>query len=291
MTKEKGIGYHNKDIISKIFGDNMRGKSLSAMGWETDLTVCDILPTNLPALQLDELRMDNLFQLSDGSLAIIDYESVYKKSNMIKYMTYVVRVLGRSGVITDHTKIRVMVLYTADVQKAPEEVHIGCMDFHIEAAYLTGVDSEQWMSEIRRRIEASELDEETMMHMILLPLTYQGREQKNEAISACVELAKRIGDDDKGNFILAGLLSFTDKIISDEIKDKIKEAITMTKVGQMLIEEGERKGERKGIEKGKKEAALGMLAKGFDPKTIADCISVSAEQIEAWRQESCGLTL
>lgn len=65
----------------------------------------------------------------------------------------------------------------------------------------------------------------------------------------------------------------------------------MTKVGQMLIEEGERKGERKGIEKGKKAAALGMLAKGFDPKTIADCIAVSAEQIEAWRQESCGLTL
>ena len=77
MPKEE-IAYQNKDIISKIFAENMKNKSLRAYG----LDVPDIvraLPTNLPVIAANELRMDNLFLLADGSLAIIDYESIYRK--------------------------------------------------------------------------------------------------------------------------------------------------------------------------------------------------------------------
>ena len=74
------ISYQNKDIISKLFGDRMKGKPLSLFGLESRLKVIDTKPTNLPVVWAKELRMNSLFELEDGSIAIIDYESDYKET-------------------------------------------------------------------------------------------------------------------------------------------------------------------------------------------------------------------
>ena len=85
------ITYHNKDVASKTIGDALIGKSLAPFGLP-DLNIIGILPTNLPAVESNELRLDNLFLLSDGSIAIIDYESEYSRENFVKYINYVARV-------------------------------------------------------------------------------------------------------------------------------------------------------------------------------------------------------
>jgi len=72
---DTAIAYQNKDIVSKLFGDRMKGKPLSLFGLRTDLKVVDVRPTNIPIVQAKELRMDNLFELEDGSVAVLDYES------------------------------------------------------------------------------------------------------------------------------------------------------------------------------------------------------------------------
>ena len=74
------ISYQNKDIISKLFGDRMKGKPLSLFGLESRLKVIDTKPTKLPVVWAKELRMNSLFELEDGSIAIIDYESDYKET-------------------------------------------------------------------------------------------------------------------------------------------------------------------------------------------------------------------
>ena len=56
------------------------------------------------------------------------------------------------------------------------------------------------------------------MHLVLLPLTYKGEEKKQEAIRACVDLAKQLPNKEQETFALAGILTFTDKIINDETK-------------------------------------------------------------------------
>lgn len=90
----EGIAYHNKDIASKMTAEAIKGNSLAAFGLP-DKKVVAILPTNLPAIESNELRLDNLFLLEDGSVAIIDYESQFKKENFSKYMNYVARVIRR----------------------------------------------------------------------------------------------------------------------------------------------------------------------------------------------------
>ena len=89
-----GIAYQNKDIAAKVMADTLLGKSLAPFGLPY-LKIVEVLPTNLPAIESNELRLDNLFQLNDGSLALIDYESSFDRENFVKYLNYIARVIKR----------------------------------------------------------------------------------------------------------------------------------------------------------------------------------------------------
>ena len=57
--------------------------------------VIGLLPTNLPAVESNELRLDNLFEMEDGAVAILDYESEFSRENFVKYLNYVARIMRR----------------------------------------------------------------------------------------------------------------------------------------------------------------------------------------------------
>ena len=66
------IAYQNKDIFSKLIGERMKGKSFAAYGLDMPKIV-SVEPTNLPDIEANELRIDNIFGLEDGTFAIVDY--------------------------------------------------------------------------------------------------------------------------------------------------------------------------------------------------------------------------
>lgn len=76
------------------------------------------------------------------------------------------------------------------------------------------------------------------MHLVLLPLTYKGEEEKQTAIRESVELARQIPDKNVETFILSGILAFTDKVINEKTRNHIKEVLSMTQVGKMLVVSG-----------------------------------------------------
>ncbi len=236
------ISYQNKDIVSKLFGEQMKGKSLSLFGLNTNLKVMDIRPTNIPIVQAKELRMDNLFELEDGSVAILDYESQFKETNFTKYGYYIMNVINRYLNEGKTPDIHMMVLYTADIETAKTTLERTACRIKIEAAYLTGTPSEQWLIEIKESLANQIISDKTLMRLILLPLTYKDEEKKQETIKLCVNLAQKIPDKEQETFALAGILAFTDKIISNSTKKYIEEVLGMTQVGQMLIDKGRKEG-------------------------------------------------
>lgn len=118
LDTDTSIAYQNKDIVSKLFGDRMKGKPLSLFGFGNGLKVVDVRSTNIPIVQARELKMDNLFELEDGSVAILDYESAYKKANFTKYGRYIMDVIDRYLREEKEPDIHMMVLYTADIEEA-----------------------------------------------------------------------------------------------------------------------------------------------------------------------------
>ena len=106
------IAYQNKDIASKVTGEALVGKSLAPFGLP-HLKIVGILPTNLPAIESNELRLDNLLLLNDGAIAITDYESYFSRENFVKYINYIARVLRRYALakqLKELGKLRMIVI-------------------------------------------------------------------------------------------------------------------------------------------------------------------------------------
>lgn len=185
MSAENGIAYQNKDITAKYLEQHLKNKSFAVYGINVPRIV-DVLLTNLPIIEANELRLDNLFELEDSSLALVDYESTYADIDKIKYLNYIVRTLKRNmEEHSMHRKIRMIVIYTADIE--PEHTRpfldVGCLKFQLQEAFLTELDSEAIKEKLHDKVKSGVmLTEEEQMQFIILPLTYKGR-KKNKGVS------------------------------------------------------------------------------------------------------------
>lgn len=183
------IAYQNKDIASKRTCEALVGRTLAPFG-RPDLKIVDILPTNLPAIESNELRLDNLFLLSDGSLAIINYESKFDRDNFVKYINYIARVIKRYSLnkkLQELREIRMIVIYTADVEYAEEIYTLGSITLTIESAYLVNLNSNHIYQKLRYKIENGEhLNEEELTELMILPLTARGIKAKQNYIEKVV---------------------------------------------------------------------------------------------------------
>ena len=139
--------------------------------------------------------------------------------------------------------------------------------------------SEEWLKDVKAGIASQSITDEMMMHLVLLPLTYKGEERKQEAIKECVHLARRIPDKGQETFVLAGILTFTDKVINEKTRQYIKEVLGMTQVGKMLMDEAD-------IKRAKR-TARNMLKRGDSLEEIAEVLELPVETIQSWNLEAC----
>lgn len=75
-AEKSAVAYQNKDITGKFLAENFKGKTFNVYGLNLP-RVESVLPTNIPTIQANELRLDNLFELADNTVALVDYESDY----------------------------------------------------------------------------------------------------------------------------------------------------------------------------------------------------------------------
>lgn len=282
------IAYQNKDITSKIFAEKFKGKSLKVYGIDLP-KIKYVLPTNLPAIHANELRMDNLFLLEDDTFLIIDYESGYKSENKLKYLSYVLRILEKySSEYGMDMKLQVCVIYTADVtrEQTKNTLDAGSVKMQIMESFLSELKSEEIREKLIKKIKNKEtLSDEELMQYIILPLSYRGMEQKQESIKELFELTKEIKEEEVQLFLLSGILVFTDKVIDDATAKRIKEWMRMTKVARLFEEEKE-----EAIRQTEKATAITiakkMLKNGSRVRDVVNCVTyLSVAEVEALKEE------
>ena len=236
------IAYQNKDIASKLFTERLKGKSFSVYGLEIP-EVREILPTNIPLIKVNELRLDNLLGLEDKSAAVVDYESDYKRESKVKYLNYLTGIVGRYESQTGSCpNLRMIVIYTGDVKReeVSESYDVGAVKLVIEPVFLSEVDGDEIFSRLREKVENEELlSDQEQMELVFFPLTYRKKEEKRRRIGEAVELASRIQNREQQVFVLAGIMTFTDKVIDEDMINEIRRRIGMTKIGMMIEREKE----------------------------------------------------
>lgn len=280
---DSSITYHNKDITAKLLTDGLKGKTLKIYGLP-ELKIVDILPTNLPAIEANELRIDNLLLFSDGSVGILDYESSYTWEDRIKYVNYVARILKRyvrEGTIQKLKRIRLIIIFTADIEKVDNPIiDIGCMKVCIEPAYLIGIDTNKVWQHLKNKIDQKwPLTDEELMNLIILPLTIKGTKSKQKLAVETINLAKKLPDENQQLYAISGILTFSDKFIDKEFAKKVRENIMTLKVVQLILDEGRAEGKIEGKMEEQIEIVRSMLEMKYDNESIAKVTKLSVTEI------------
>lgn len=287
MNTDSEIAYQNKDITAKYLMEGLKGKTLKAYG-RPELEVVNVLPTNLPAIEANELRIDNLLLFSDGSIGIIDYESSYTWEDKVKHINYIARILKRyvrEGIIDEVDKIRLIIIFTADIEKVDTlTLDVGCMKVYIEPIYLVGMDTKEVLKRLRSRAECNTLlADEELMELIILPLAVKGIEAKRELVVEAIEIAKAIKNEKQRLYTISGILTFSDKFIDKEFAQKVRENIMILQVIQSIISESEANGEVRGEARGKTEL-IGVIRKkimkGHTALIISELLELPIQEVE-----------
>jgi len=277
-----GITYQNKDVLFKFLSEAYKEKSLSVYGLDLPL-IKTLLPANLPAVQADEKRSDNVFLLEDDkTILILEYESQVRADNMDKYAEYIVRVMKSCRGVVQDFDIVLAVIYTGDVKEAPAEYNLWSLTVRIQQVFLSRFNGEEMYEELRGKVENGEsLTDQDVMRFIILPLTGNAGNQK--MIEAAIDLAKKVGDDEQQVLIIAGILTAADKFINREYSNKVKGWLKMTKVAQLYEEEKIEYANyavNQAISQKTRDIAIELLENGVDILTIMKSTKLSREQIE-----------
>ncbi|MDD3369958.1 MAG: hypothetical protein PHP50_13945 [Lachnospiraceae bacterium] len=185
-----------------------------------------------------------------------------------------------------------IVLYTADVKphETEEFFDVGAVQLTIEEAFLSELNSEEIRERLTGKIYSNEaLTNKELMEFAILPLTYEGKEQKKAVIKELFSAAKEIRDERTQIFLLTGVMVFSDKIIDEKTANQMKEWIMMTKVSKLFEKEKQEAMKKTAQEVIKEvtkevasETALAMLKEGDSIEKVARCIKVlSFTEIEA----------
>lgn len=191
----------------------------------------------------------------------------------------------REGIIDEVDKIRLIIIFTADIEKVDTlTLDVGCMKVYIEPIYLVGRDTKEVLERLGSRVEHTELlTDEVLMELIILPLTVKGIEAKRELVVEAIEIAKAIKNEKQRLYTISGILTFSDKFIDKEFAQKVRENIMILQVIQSIISESEANGEVRGEARGKTEL-IGVIRKkimkGHTALIISELLELPIQEVE-----------
>ncbi|MDD2981391.1 MAG: hypothetical protein PHN80_15670, partial [Hespellia sp.] len=204
--------------------------------------------------------------------------------NKIKYLNYLTRVLQRY-LGQPNLKLRMIVIYTADVKRrqVKESLDVGDLKITLEQAFLSELESETILANITNKVtNGNELTEDEKMQFIILPLSYEGKENKRWAIRKLFELSKLIKNEETQIFLIAGMIAFADKVLDSETAREMKGWIGMTKVARLFEEEKQqavKKAVEEAVEERDLELAQKMLEDGVPEEKILEYMPKAAVQV------------
>lgn len=289
--KTNEISHKNKDIIAKVLTQNYQNKSLAVYGLTNIPKIKRMLSPDYPVVTATEFFGDNVFLLDDDWLLVLEYESKPVWEDFLKYNKYAIFAVER--LLAEGIKVKkvvIAVLYTGDVQKTAKELNLGGVHVQLEQVYLSKFDTASIYAELKTRVDAKEkLTDEEIMKFIILPLTQPDKNRKQGLIEDTVALAKKIEDNEQQAFVLAGILTATNKFIDSAFENKVKEWLRMVKVVRAIVDEAVEQAVIEAQQKAQNEQAVQiakkMLHRGLTVLAVSEDTGLDVSKVRELQSE------
>ena len=227
----------HEDAVMKMGVDYFRDTILKSLGIDYDFV--EVGPTELVELTIHSMYMDFTFLTKQGFYIHIEFQTTDKGEEDLR------RFLAYDAVYSHKTGKNVItyVIYSGGIRSVKAELNMGLFTYRIQPVYL----KEKNADEVFVRMKEKQLHGDYAI-LSLTPLM-SGSMQMKDKIREAIILAKR-NTDLTAEKTTAMLYTLADKFLDNADLDEIKEVVAMTRIGQMLLDEGMERGMECGMERG-----------------------------------------
>ena len=264
----------HEDALLKMGVEYFREHILKMIG--IDYTYEEAAPTELVAITINELYMDFTFKTTEDMYIHVEFQTTNhsEDADLRRFHSYEALFSHNTG-----KKVITYVIYTGGIRHTRGELDCGAYTYRVIPVYTGEKNGDEILEKLQKKKDAGEtLSEEDMAHLALTPLM-GGSLSRKEKIKRGILLAKDYQGETSGK-VTAMLYALADKFLDGKDMEEIKEAIIMTRLGQMLVDDGIKIGMERGMELGKeqlkqlKQLMNRLLAAG----RIEDCMRVTQDE-------------
>ena len=263
----------HEDLIMKKAMDVFAEEGLKFFG--IDKKVKDSSSTEIVVLEAKNLHMDYTFLMEDDTYIHVEFQTTDKgKDDLRRFRAY-------ESLLSFQTSKDVVtyVVYSNGIHNTKSILQTGINEYNVKAILMYDKDGDIVIKEVEEKLNNNiEVTKQDLIALTFTPIM-SGKLTKLDRIIKSIKLIKRINDEYKYD-IESMLYAFADKFLDGKDLEKVKEEISMTKLGEMLVEDGIKKGE----EKKAIEIAKTAIKEGMSDELIAKLTGLTESQVSIIRQ-------
>ena len=251
MSKNNNKLKH-EDLIMKKAMDVFAEEGLKFFG--INQKVKDSSSTEIVVLEALNLDMDYTFLMEDDSYIHFEFQTTNKgKSDLRRFRVYEsVLSLQKDKDVTTY------VVYTGNIKNAKDTLETGINKYKVKSIFMSDKNGDLVVEELEKKVKNKEhITKQELIALTFTPIM-GGKLTKAEKIIKSIRIVKSSDNEYKYD-IESMLYAFADKFLKGKDLEKVKEEISMTELGRMLIEDGIEKGKTEG----KTDLLIKMLVKKF----------------------------
>lgn len=234
--------------------------------------------TELVDLNIQTLYMDFTFLTTEDFYIHLEFQTIDKGiSDLQRFHAYDAVYSHKTG-----KKVITYVIYSDGIKKTRAELDCGLYTYRVNPIYLQDKNADFVFRRLKEKQKNGEfLSEADFSNLCLTPLM-SGNMSKKKTIKEAMLLARQ-SSSAAAEKTTAMLYALADKFLDNEELEEIKEVVRMTRLGQMLLDEGMQYGK----DAGRKNIILRMLSKKqYSYEEIADVAEITVEEVRRIEQES-----
>ena len=231
----------HEDAVMKMGFDYFRDTILKTLG--IDYQYEDVGPTELVELAIHSLYMDFTFLTTGGFYIHTEFQTTDKKeADLRRFHSYDAVYPNKTG-----KQVITYVIYSGGITNVKSELDCGLYTYRVQPIYLKDKNADEVFQKLKQKQDNGEaFTEDDYAALSLTPLM-SGKMSRKDMFKKAISLAKP-NIELSAEKATAMLYTMADKFLDKAELDEIKEVMRMTRLGQMLMDEGMEKGIEKGIE-------------------------------------------
>ena len=252
----------HEDAIMKMGFGYFRESILKRLGINYEFVTEE--PTELIELQSHSLYMDFTFLTTEDFYVHFEFQTTETDwKDLQRFEAY--------EAVTAHKrekKVLTYVIYSGGITNSVTELNCGFHTYRVKPVYLADYDANKIFQRLKEKINSGEvLEDEDCAGLALAPLR-SGNQSRKEKIKEAIYYARQ-GDTVIAEKTVAILYTLADKFLKGMELQEIKEVVLMTRLGQMIYDDGVENGRQDGMEKGMDRMAM-LTSKLLKEKRLDD---------------------